>query len=446
TTKFQPEVISRRFKPRKLPAVTLLTTVRGVVTRLFEECGETLYSNFYTGLGNPYLTSKQRSTIEADIDDATPAFEESIETTHFILKWTNSSTHAPDNIADSTIIEDTGDYLETAWTKYNTVFGKAPYVPSGSTKIEVNFLDIAAIGVASPPDGPIQFDSQHWVNTPGLRQPTSAHELFHKLQYAFGYRTTHTPSGDYKWFSEGTASWSEVFVWKRVSGDYKIKGLFENPDLNLYSASYRALPFWIFFETRQQDSPTDNPLISFFQKYESTGDERASAAEVIDEDWPANNVYGQLDHFFALFARDRRLGHWRQTPTGGHPYATILDEDGNNIVPALLVTEISLGSGDSYSNGGSVSQLGSDYYRFNFENNAQGKMLTVSVTGVPGGDYSYYLIWEKNGVWKKASFPFGSTGSYSYTETLDLATANGFMIIISGRGTGGAYTINTSVG
>lgn len=166
---------------------------------------------------------------------------------------------------------------------------------------------------------------------------------------------------------------------------------------------------------------------------------------MIDEDWPPNNVYGQLDHFFALFSRERRLGAWRQTPTGGHPYATILGPDGNNITPALMVTEISLGAGDNYINNGFVSQLGSDYYRFNLENDSEGQNIAVSVTGIIGGDYSYYLVWEKNNAFKKAAFPFGITGDYGFSETIALGTANSLMLIISGRGTGGAYTINASV-
>lgn len=182
--------------------------IRGVVIGLFEECGESLYYRFFAGLGNPFLTATQRAIIEADIDADTPDLEQSIETDHFILRWTNQSPLASDNIADQTIIEETGEYLETAWERYNTVFGKAPYVPAGNAKIEVNFyyLGSGTYGVASPPDGPIVFNSHYWVNEPGIRQPVSAHELFHKLQYAFGYRTKHIPSGSYKWFSEGTAS------------------------------------------------------------------------------------------------------------------------------------------------------------------------------------------------------------------------------------------------
>jgi hypothetical protein len=371
------------------------------------------------------------------------------ENDHFVLRWTNSSSHTADNIADSSIVEETGEFLETAWDRYESSLGRTPYLPEDATKMEVLFQDIGSIGVASPPDGPIQFDSETWVSDPGVRRPTSAHELFHKLQYAFGYRTKHTPSGSYKWFSEGTASWAEVFVWQRVSRSYKILDLFANPDLDLYSASYRALPYWIFFEARQKDSVPDNPLADFLNKYEAIDaatayPERIAYSEVIDEDWAENNVYGQVDNFFALFSRDRRLGHWRIGPTG-NLYPTILGPDDNIIEPTLTVIEVNLGSGDTYVNVGTVSNFGSDYYRLNFENDADDEEITISVDGSSTGDFSYYLIWERNGRWKRASFPFHLTEDYGASYALDLAWANSIVFIISGRGTGGAYSLTASI-
>lgn len=114
--------------------------MRGIIERLFEECGESLYSRFFNGLRNPLLTKQQRAILESDIDADTPTFENSIETDHFILRWTNTSTHAPDNIADYTIIDETAGYIETVWEKYNTIFGKAPYVPAEETQGEIERL------------------------------------------------------------------------------------------------------------------------------------------------------------------------------------------------------------------------------------------------------------------------------------------------------------------
>jgi hypothetical protein len=410
-----------------------------------EECGESAYYEFFTGLANPSLTEAQRQELEADVDADTPGFENSLETDHFVLRWTNSSDNAADNIADSSIVTETGDYLETAWDLLSSTFGRDPYVPSGETKIEVLFQDIGGYGVSSPPDGPIQFDAPNWINQPGIRRPTSAHELFHKLQYAFGYRTTWNPTSPYKWFSEGSASWAEVFVWQRVSGSYKVLDLFSSPDLNLYDASYRALPFWVFFQARQQDSPTDNPMVSFLQKYEVNGDEQLALEQAINDEWAPNNVHRELAHFFALFSRERAIGAWQTGPSGAL-YRDILAPDGVAVAPALTTIDVPLGVGDTYiNNSAAVSALGSDYYAFSFEPGTDGATFTISVDGATTGDYSYYLVWQKGGAFKRGVFPFGVTEDYSLSETIDLSFADGLTVIVSGRGTGGPYTINASV-
>ncbi len=417
----------------------------GVLNPWWEECAESVYSLLNMGLQNPFLNANQRQAIESDIDADMPTFEHTKDTTHFTLHWTDNSADASDNISDEAIINDTGDYLETAWDKYNSVFGRAPYVPSGSTKIDVYFYDLSnAIGATSQ-EGGIDLDASWWNNTPGVRQPCSAHELFHRLQYEFGYRRLHTPSGNYKWFSEGTASWSEVFVWNRVSLDYKMHEIFNIPDTNLLTASYKALPFWIFFDTRQRDDPNDIPLVRMLQEYEIDGDIVRSANDTIFDDWPPNNVYNQLDSLFALFSRERRIGAWEQTPTGGHPYRDILDSDGSVISPTLQILDVNISFGDTYSVTTTVNPLASDYYNFILDPNTAGKTIAISVDGSSVGDFSFYIIWDKDGRFKTAIYPFFSEEDYGYSETIDLDFANNLMQIVSGRMNGGTYTLTTNV-
>ena len=180
------------------------------------------------------------------VDDAMPSFENSYETDHFVLKWTNKSSHSSDNISDPQIVKDTAGYLETAWGKYRAPFGRNPYMASGRDKIEVVFRDMDCYGVADPPNGPIQFNSYAWLKNNGIRQQTSAHELFHKMQYAYGYKTRWNPREPYQWFTEGTAAWSEVFVWGRVSRACKVDTIFRDTNLGLYEAEDMAMPFWIY--------------------------------------------------------------------------------------------------------------------------------------------------------------------------------------------------------
>ncbi len=109
------------------------------------------------------------------------------------------------------------------------------------------------------------------------------------------------------------------------------------------------------------------------------------------------------------------------------------------------MTDVPLASGDTYIHADNVSGLSSDYYHFIFDPNANTKTLTISVTGSAGGNYSYYSVWEKGGVFKKATFPFFATGSFNFSQQIEIANADALVFIISGRGTGGGYIVNASL-
>lgn len=259
-----------------------------------------------------------------NIDSPMPLFENRLETDHFVLKWTNSSKHSRDNIKDPQIIKDTAGYLEEAWSKYTGLFGRKPYIAPGKEKLEVVFRDIECYGVADPPDGPIQFSADAWVNKEGIRQPTSAHELFHKLQYAYGYKTRWNPKKPFMWFSEGTAAWSEVFVWGRVSRTCKLDTLFRDTRMDLYEAEDMAMPFWIYFVQGNQVKPNHQLMVKFFEECERLRDEKAALNKVIKE------TYGSVDGFFKDFAKERKKGFW--SDGCDVPYKCILGPDGKDLV------------------------------------------------------------------------------------------------------------------
>ncbi len=250
-----------------------------------------------------------------------------METDHFVLKWTAKSSHSADNIYDPAIIKDTAGYLETAWGKYTSLFGRKPYMAPGKHKIDVVFRDIDCYGIADPPDGPIQFNAQSWVKKPGIRQPTSAHELFHKMQYAYGYKTNWNPQKPFLWFTEGTAAWSEVFVWGRVSRTCKVDEIFRDTGLDLYEAEDMAMPFWIFFVSGNHEKTNDALMVRLFEKCEKLRDIRLALDEVIKEH------YGSRDAFFASFTDARKNGFF--TDSCRVPYKCILGPDGRDAVDTV---------------------------------------------------------------------------------------------------------------
>ncbi len=257
-------------------------------------------------------------------DSDMPAFENRLETDHFVLNWTSRSRHVKDNIADPAIIEETSRYLEIAWNRYADMFGRNPYTPPGKDKVEVVFRDIDCYGVADPPEGPIQFNAAAWVKNPGIRQPTSAHELFHKVQYAYGYKTQWRPKKPYMWFTEGTAAWSEVFVWGRVSRTCKVDTIFRNTKLDLYEADDMAMPFWIYFVGGNGEKPNNGLMVKLLERCEALKDEKKALLEVIQE------THGSADQFFAGFAKERKNGFWSEECSV--PYRCILGPDGNDMV------------------------------------------------------------------------------------------------------------------
>jgi hypothetical protein len=262
---------------------------------------------------------------ERTLDSPMPSFENRYETDHFILKWTNKSSHSGDNIKDPQIIKDTAGYLEEAWTKYTELFGRKPYTVPGHDKIEVVFRDFDCFGVADPPEGPIQFNSDAWVKNKGIRQPTSAHELFHKMQYAYGYKTVWKPRKPYMWFTEGTAAWSEVFVWGRVSRNCKVDTIFKDTNMDLYHADDMAMPFWIYFVQGNHEHPNHHLMVEFWEKCEQLHNERLALNEVIQE------TYGPVDDFFKEFTKNRKNGFWSDVACDVR-YRCILGPEGNDLV------------------------------------------------------------------------------------------------------------------
>ncbi|MHC1724740.1 MAG: hypothetical protein AB9866_01750 [Syntrophobacteraceae bacterium] len=253
-----------------------------------------------------------------------PIFENRIETDHFILKWTNRSSHSKDNISDPRVIRETSQYLETAWEKYTTLFGRSPYTAPGRNKIEVIFSDIDCYGIADPPNGPIQFNSHAWMKEKGIRQPTSAHELFHKMQYAFGYKTQWKPQRPFTWFTEGTAAWAEVYVWGRVSRTCKVDEIFKDTKMDLYDAEDMAMPFWIYFVQGNRGKANDQLMVKLFERAEQLQNERQALNQVIQE------AYGSVDLFFASFSKDRKKAFWGNSCV--LPYKCILGPDGKDLV------------------------------------------------------------------------------------------------------------------
>jgi len=281
-------------------------------------------------VGSPCCANTADSIPALESKCIIPSFEHQLETRHFVLKWTNLSPHPADNIGDPEIIRETANYFEAAWEKLIGLFGRSPYVPPGNSRIGVIFHDLDCYAYADPPEGPIELNSSVWIRMPSIRKSTSAHELFHKLQYAYGYKTRWPPPNPVLWFTEGTAAWAEVFVWGRVSRSCKVEDMFKKLNMGLYDAEDMALPFWIFFVSGNSGSAKDELMVRLFEKYEEDkGDVRKALFDVI------RDAYGSIDSFFMRFALARKNNFWPQSTSRVCNYTRILGPDDKDLVDEI---------------------------------------------------------------------------------------------------------------
>lgn len=273
---------------------------------------------------------KPAAPFPCRFEAACPSFENRFETEHFILEWTSRSSHSADNIRDPGIIWETGSYFEAAWDRLTGLFGRTPYLPPGSSKIHVIFHDLECYAYADPPEGPIELNSRVWTRMPSIRQSTSAHELFHKLQYAYGYKTRWMPHESMLWFTEGTAAWAEVFVWGRVTRNCKMEVMFHDVNIDLCQAEDMALPFWIYFVSGNSVTPRDRLMAKFFERCEEQrGDVRAALSDVV------RDAYGSVDSFFDRFERERQAGFWPEPAGKLCKYGRIIGPDGKDLVAEI---------------------------------------------------------------------------------------------------------------
>jgi hypothetical protein len=199
------------------------------------------------GLGNPELSTAERDELLHELDEETPGFEGFKETAHFTFRWTTVNADPRHNLADAGTVDRAAATLERTYAFFESEFGRPPYRRSPTAKIDVVFRYVPeGAARADPPDGPILFNATTWTSEPDAVEPTAAHELFHKLQYAFGYRGRHPPSSADTWFFEGTAGLAEMLLCDRVSLAAKISKTFESPKEALRSLGYSSLPFWLF--------------------------------------------------------------------------------------------------------------------------------------------------------------------------------------------------------
>lgn len=370
-------------------AATSVIELRGNDDRFKNDpaCRDSITRKAWLELSDPSLTIRERTARFGRLDADLPNFEKTKTTSHFELLWTNASDNADDNVADEALIDEAGLHLEDAWQLFTTTFGRDPYVPQGKQRIQVAFKALDSFGQAEPPDGPIRFDSRAWCQIPGMRRPTATHELFHKLQYAYGYRTNPRATLPGPWFAEGTASLAEAWFCGTLSNANKLLSAFERPFQALLQLSYEALPFWMYFRDRFKQAGAE-PIRVMLEKFESGGD----ITEAIRQSAPTINAQSGLKALAAIFlefaAKRLDAAYWAAFALKG--------PDGTRLTPTLRVNDVAV-TQQAQDIVKGLQQLGCDYLRLDTTATPGTGNVTVD-TKAQSGECAAQLVHVSNGI------------------------------------------------
>lgn len=329
-------------------------------------CGEHLYGKLFTALQNPDLDEGVRNQAAADLDAAVPLLDDTLTIGHFRFHFTTSdddpnASHAvtPEEVkATATVLND-------AWDDFAANFCEPKHIDVGGEKIiDVRIYDLPTpglYGVTASMWDHIELDSVLVVSDECKRQTTPPHELFHRVQYSYGYQSG---SEKMKWAVEATAAWSQKHRAKHV-GDYKTRVKFglENPDVALLDRSYDAAHFWIYM-----------------------GQQAGGEKEFVRDCWEGFQNAGMLEPVRAVAMA--KVGHNLETCIANWHYASVR-KDVSPLAPKYGYEE----DEDSVSCGGTVygplRRVVTETHVLNPANPPQVSPGTVSLFGA---DHHRYII------------------------------------------------------
>lgn len=216
-------------------------------------CGEHLYGTLFTALQNPDLDEAVRDQVVADMDSAVPELGEPVKIGHFrfFYKTSDDDPNALHAVTHDDV-KATAEVLNKAWDDFAANFREPKHrVIDGEKIVDVRIYDLpkqGLYGVTASMWDHIELDSIETVANECRRQTTPVHELFHRVQYAYGYASG---AEKMKWAVEATASWSQKLRAQHV-GDYmdRMKFGLETPDFALLDRSYDAAHLWIYLGQR----------------------------------------------------------------------------------------------------------------------------------------------------------------------------------------------------
>ncbi len=413
----------------------------------FDWCGEQTIGLLEAALASDLVSADARGAIEAMAIDAAPALEMSKTIGHFRFRWTEESPDSRDNTTEANI-DATGVILNDCWDRYVADF-RQPQASliGGVRRIDVDvYYNGGLHGSTSSHSNRIFLNARTVVNDPCRRQTTSAHELFHRVEYTYGY-VTGTP--DQKWWVEALGSWSQEYYAPDVD-DYigRVNSGLADPAKPLLTRSYDACHYWKYLGEQvaaRSDVDSEHEAIAeVLDAYAGNGfDAKAASGRITQDrlsrsfdrffqDWSKANYLKDLDRPSAKYDY---LEDETETVSCGRRYGPY-----RHVAPT---TDVDIATNTTNWDSGSrtVAAYGTRYHHFDiadgvtefelrFEGNTDGR----------GGRFSVHIALLAGNRWRRI---FNSSSTTETTRHIEM-TAGQYdrcVVVVNGLDVGGTYEL-----
>jgi hypothetical protein len=398
-----------------------------------DECGEHRLGLLHAALLNPDVTDRTRRQVDAIIAASIPPLPKTYTSGHFTFRYTDDDPDPAHNVTRSQIIA-TAMWLNLHWKRYAADFTTPAHRKEGAKKmIRVNvYFSSVWLGQTSSMSHSIALSSEA-VRSGCLRRSVTAHELFHRVQYSYGY---HSGLARRKWMVEGSAVWSEKYTSPGI-GEYlnwMNRGL-GRPNVNLIrDRSYDASHLWVYLE---EAAGGWSAVRDAWAAYQDNG---WSAMEALEE-VTKKRLGLSFDRFIQTWARANYLKDLDNALPGVSDY----DED------ELILTscEVTYGpldqvpcpwsayNGDSRTALGQLAPHGAEYQELTLP--AGGGRLRLLVHGAAAGDRAFSFIGIKENRWQ--SFLTRTSTRHEYVRDLAPGEWDKVGLVVAGGGRGGRYSL-----
>lgn len=420
-----------------------------------EKCGEYPLGRLFISLSNPDITDADRNAVDETIDADMPSLPRTYTEGHFRFLYTDNDTNADHNVTLADI-QATAKVLNDSWTKYSQDFTtpQKGYVSGGGCTPQVDMIDVKVYylgqylyGATSSYWDYIELNSKHVVKDACERQSTPAHELFHRVEYSYGYVSG--AQSNMKWATEGSASWSQKYMAPGVGDwmDRMNEGL-DNPDVALISGrAYDACDFWVYLGERGNGEAAT--IKEVWSTYNTNGKDMKGAIGTTVQNripncgsfdqfsgwWMFTNYYKDLSNADPLFDY---VEDELKVPCGTITYGPLVQvpTTPRDLRPGVLNT---------ININGTVAAYGADYYVFAPDSTV--KAVQIACTG-DDQNFGYALIGIRNN--EEINHTITAHGEKYYNINLPvlalmaIKTPTHFSFIVMGNPRGGNYTLVVS--